>query len=170
MGCYRLSAIRIWILKVLLEIHKYFSEENPFDCPSLTIVILVNTRDYHHCHFLHFNITYLHTYLCFPPPPHHYYNHLDGQFIIIMIIVTWQYQWTEAQPAHRPVGLGLQIFGLITLVIVINYAFWGWAKKLKRSKCWWGQQTSHAYNFLDMWKWKSARPTKLIVEKRRSQL
>ena len=30
-----------------------------------------------------------------------------------------------AQSAHRPVGPGLHIFGLITLPPVINYAFWG---------------------------------------------
>ena len=40
---------------------------------------------------------------------------------------------------YRPVGRGLQIFGLITLPLVINYALLGWAKKLKSSKCWWGQ-------------------------------
>ena len=40
---------------------------------------------------------------------------------------------------YRPVGRGLQIFGLITLQLVINYALLGWAKKVKSSKCWWGQ-------------------------------
>ena len=29
------------------------------------------------------------------------------------------------QPTHRPVGSGIQIFGLITLPPVINYVFWG---------------------------------------------
>ena len=43
------------------------------------------------------------------------------------------------QPACRPEGPGLQIFGLITLPLVINYVLLGWAKKLKSSKCWWGQ-------------------------------
>ena len=32
----------------------------------------------------------------------------------------------------------LQIFGLITLPLVINYVLLGWAKKLKSSKCWQG--------------------------------
>ena len=40
---------------------------------------------------------------------------------------------------YRLVGRGPQIFGLITLPLVINYALLGWAKKLKSSKCWWGQ-------------------------------
>ena len=31
------------------------------------------------------------------------------------------------------------MFGLITLPLVINHALLGWAKKLKSSKCWWGQ-------------------------------
>ena len=31
------------------------------------------------------------------------------------------------------------MFGLITLLLVINYALLGWAKKLGSSKCWWGQ-------------------------------
>ena len=43
-----------------------------------------------------------------------------------------------ASPTYKPVGLGLQIFCLITLPLVIKYPFWGWAKKHKRSKCWWG--------------------------------
>ena len=42
-------------------------------------------------------------------------------------------------PAYKPIGPGLQIFGLITLPLVINYALLGWAKKLKGSKCWWGR-------------------------------
>ena len=42
-------------------------------------------------------------------------------------------------PVYRPIGPGLQIFGLITLPLVINYALLGWTKKLKSSKCWWGR-------------------------------
>ena len=51
----------------------------------------------------------------------------------------------------------LQIFGLITLPLVINYVLLGWAKKLKvlvRSV-----RSSHACNSQDMWKWKSVKPT-----------
>ena len=33
-----------------------------------------------------------------------------------------------AQPAHRTVGPGLQIFGLITLPLVIDHPLLGWAK------------------------------------------
>ena len=39
---------------------------------------------------------------------------------------------------YSPVDLGLQIFDLTTLLLVINYAFLGWAKS---SKFWWGQCT-----------------------------
>ena len=31
----------------------------------------------------------------------------------------------EALPAYKPVGPGLQIFGLITLLLVINYVLLG---------------------------------------------
>ena len=51
-------------------------------------------------------------------------------------------QWglkAGASPAYKPVGPGLQIFGLITLPLVVGYALLGWAKKLKSPKCWWGQ-------------------------------
>ena len=46
-----------------------------------------------------------------------------------------------AWPVYRPVGPGLQQFLVwsLTLRLVINYALLGWAKKLKSSKCWWGQ-------------------------------
>ena len=69
---------------------------------------------------------------------------------------------TGAWPAHRPVGLGLQMFGLITLRLVINYVLLLWAEKsrlelkvLERSV----RRVSHACNFQDLWKWKSAKPT-----------
>ena len=35
------------------------------------------------------------------------------------------FEETGAHPAHRPVGPGLQIFCLITLPLVINYALLG---------------------------------------------
>jgi len=40
-----------------------------------------------------------------------------------------------AYPAHRPVGPGLQIFGLITLplVIIMRSSWWGELKELKSS-------------------------------------
>ena len=60
------------------------------------------------------------------------------------------------------------MFGLITLTLVINYALLGWAKKLKSSKCWWGQ-TSHACSFQDMWKWKSATKSWLRPRLRNEQ-
>ena len=47
----------------------------------------------------------------------------------------------RGQPAHRPVGPGLEIFVLITLPLEINYAL------LVRSA-----RTGHACNFRDMWK------------------
>ena len=52
----------------------------------------------------------------------------------------FNYSIPSAYPTHRPVGPGLQIFGLITLPLVVNYALLGWAKKLRgsSSKCWWG--------------------------------
>ena len=49
-----------------------------------------------------------------------------------------------SQGRSQPIDLWAQaykFFGLITLLLVINYALLGWAKKLKRSKCWWGQTT-----------------------------
>ena len=51
--------------------------------------------------------------------------------VVKIITIYVQYQCTMkkgktgAQPAHRPVGPGLQIFGLITLPLVINYALLG---------------------------------------------
>ena len=36
-----------------------------------------------------------------------------------------------AQPAYKPEGLGLQIFGLITLLLVINWRCWGELKILR---------------------------------------
>ena len=37
--------------------------------------------------------------------------------------------------ASPPVGPGLQMFGLIILPLIMNYALLGWANKLKSSKC-----------------------------------
>ena len=51
--------------------------------------------------------------------------------VVKIITIYVQYQCTMkkgktgVQPAHRPVGPGLQIFGLITLPLVINYALLG---------------------------------------------
>ena len=52
---------------------------------------------------------------------------------------TWGRQCQGCSKPIDPLGPGLQIFGLIPLLIVINYALLGWAKKLKSWKCWWGQ-------------------------------
>ena len=46
--------------------------------------------------------------------------------------------YTGESPAHKPVGPGLQIFGLIILPLVMNYEFidslWGEVKTLLRSQ------------------------------------
>ena len=58
-----------------------------------------------------------------------------------------------AQPAHSPVGPGRQIFGLITLPLVMNYALLESAEKTQELKVLVKSvRTGHAYNFQDMWK------------------
>ena len=45
----------------------------------------------------------------------------------------WLWLWlSEAKPAYKPVGPGVLIFGIITLPLVINYAFGGWAKRVRK--------------------------------------
>ena len=61
--------------------------------------------------------------------------------------------FSGAQPADSLVGPGLQIFGLITLPLVINYALLESAEKTQELKVLVRSvRTGHAYNFQDMWK------------------
>ena len=57
------------------------------------------------------------------------------------LITSFRYWILCARHGRRPVVTGLHMFGLIILPLAIIYALLGWAKKLKRSKCWWGQNS-----------------------------
>ena len=62
-------------------------------------------------------------------------------FLSFLLSISCSAVNVRGQPAHRPVGPGLEIFVLITLPLEINYAL------LVRSA-----RTGHACNFRDMWK------------------
>lgn len=78
-----------------------------------------------------------------------------------------------SQGHSQPIDLWAQaykFFGLITLLLVINYALLGWAKKRKTTKCRWGQCVLVMRGIFRMccfvcftgsisWKWKSATLT-----------
>ena len=58
------------------------------------------------------------------------------------------------QPAHRPVGPGIQMFGLTTLPLATTIRCWGDLKNLRAQSFVKVRllRTSHACNFRDIWK------------------